>query len=315
MSNLICQDLWQEISSQVHNRFIFGQEDTLRYCLVAYLANGHVLLEGSPGTGKTVTARLLSRILAKSFSRIQFTSDLLPADIIGSSIYSPKMEQFEFIRGPIFADFVLADEVNRTPPRTQSALLEAMEERQVTTEGTTYKLSPNFFVIATQNPREFEGTFPLPEAQLDRFLLSVVVKDLPEDQESLMLDAALAGSIPPPMDEIFSCTYDQQSVEQEISKVKVDTSITRYITAIVAKSRTHPMLDWGSSFRGGLALAKSSRVLALTCGRDFVIPDDIQELAPLVLRHRIKLTPEAIIGDVQVENVISEVIEQVPFPR
>ncbi len=309
-----CYTLWESMKPQVEDKYIFGQEKTLRLTLIAFLSGGHVLIEGAPGTGKTVIAKLLSRLLSKSFKRIQFTSDLLPADILGASIYSPSDQSFHFIPGPIFADFVLADEINRTPPRTQSALLEAMEERKVTVEGETRELSKHFFVMATQNPREFEGTFPLPEAQLDRFLMKIPVSHLEKEIEQQMLRATLSGELPPKFESLSPLNIDHPSLESEISSVKVDDSLIQFVSEIIAATRNHPMLEWGSSFRGGMALIRSARVEALFSGRRFVIPDDIHFLAPITLGHRVKLSPDALVSDVTDQEVIKEILEKVPFP-
>lgn len=309
-----CKELMDELRGQLLNNFVYGQEDTLKYAFTAFLCGGHILLEGAPGTGKTVVAKLLSEMLSRSFKRIQFTSDLLPADILGASIYSPSEQDFQFIPGPIFSDFVLADEVNRTPPRTQSALLEAMEERKVTVEGKTYQLSDHFFVVATQNPREFEGTFPLPEAQLDRFLFKLQVPQLDPATELLMLQATLEGKLPPPPHSTTALTVDWSRVGREIESVKVDESILRYVADLLHQTRSHRLLEWGSSFRGGMALVRAARVIALFGGRGYVIPDDILELVPIALGHRIRLTPEAEMSGESTVGLLSEVSKELPFP-
>ena len=230
-----CKSLADSVIDQLDQRYLFGNRNVLELCLVAFLARGHTLIEGPPGTGKTLTARLLSRILSKSFKRIQFTSDMLPGDIIGAHIYSPASSEFNFVPGPIFADFILADEINRTPPRTQSALLEAMEERSVTVEGKSFSLPSDFFVIATQNPQDFEGTFPLPEAQIDRFLFKIVVDHAEIEAEQEVLTHILNGTLPPPFEKIQPVEFDRQQVEQEVSQVTVDQSILRYICEILER--------------------------------------------------------------------------------
>ena len=310
-----CQDLYNQILTHVDGTFILGNRSLIRHCLTAYLARGHVLIEGPPGTGKTMTAKLLAHVFATSFKRIQMTSDMLPADILGAHIYSPSDQSFAFIRGPIFADIVLADEINRTPPRTQSALLEAMEERQITSEGVEMPLSPDFFVVATQNPRDFEGTFPLPEAQLDRFLFKLNVVHATAEVEADILRHALSGVLPPKTQDIPQLELDRKRVDDELEFIRVDESIIGYVTTIVQQTRQHPMIQWGSSARAGIAFVKCSRILAALEGRDFVIPDDIKDIAVPILGHRIQLTPEAQISDQTESAVIDDIVNQVAFPQ
>jgi MoxR-like ATPase len=310
-----CQDLYKQILAHVDGTYILGSRLLIRHCLAAHLARGHVLIEGPPGTGKTITAKLLVHLFSTSFKRIQMTSDMLPADITGAHIYSPSEQSFAFIKGPIFADIVLADEVNRTPPRTQSALLEAMEERQVTAEGVEMPLSPDFFVVATQNPRDFEGAFPLPEAQLDRFLFKLKVQHASREVEADILQRVLTGVLPPRTEDMPRLPLDRKRVDEEIQAVRVDDSIITYVTAIVQQTRQHPMIQWGSSIRAGIAFVKCSRILAAMEGRDFVIPDDIKEIAVPILGHRIYLTPEAQLSDMAEHTVIDEIMKQVAFPQ
>jgi MoxR-like ATPase len=310
-----CQDLYTQILAHVDGIYILGNRPLIRHCLTAYLARGHVLIEGPPGTGKTITAKLLAHLFSTSFKRIQMTSDMLPADILGAHLYSPSEQTFVFVNGPIFADIVLADEVNRTPPRTQSALLEAMEERQVTAEGVAMLLSPDFFVVATQNPRDFEGTFPLPESQLDRFLFKLSVQHATQEVETDILKRALTGGLPPRAEDMPRLLLDRKRIDEEIQAVQVDDSIITYVAGIVQQTRQHPMIEWGSSARAGIAFVRCSRILAAIEGRSFVIPDDIKEIAVPILGHRIRLTPEAQLSDMAEHTVIDEMMHQVAFPR
>jgi MoxR-like ATPase len=245
----------------------------------------------------------------------QFTSDMLPGDILGAHIYSPTTNVFEFIKGPIFADFILADEVNRTPPRTQSALLEVMEEKQITSEGKQFKLKDDFFVIATQNPQDFEGTFPLPEAQLDRFLFKLKTNHSELKTEVNILDQIIKGELPPDYNVIKCIEVDWSIVNQEINSVTVDSSILDYIGRILEATRTNPLLIDGSSIRGGIAIVKAARILAIIKSRNFVTPDDIKYLTPITLSHRIKLSADAIVSQISEETVINEILTKVPFPK
>ena len=315
MTTNTCSQLLRQVRETLENRLLFGHEELVRDFLVAYLARGHVLIEGPPGTGKTLTAKLMARLLSRSFRRIQFTSDMLPSDLIGAHLYNPAAQLFDFVKGPLFADFIIADEINRTPPRTQSALLEAMEERQVTAEGETFALPADFFVIATQNPHDFEGTYPLPESQLDRFLFKLVLRHASQSAEVQILGGVLQGTLPPRIDGLPAIGVSREAIEQELTQVQVDQSIVEYIAQILQNTRTHPLLAYGSGVRGGIALARCSRALAALSNRTFVIPDDIKALVVPTLRHRIRVTPDAQLSDVDEAKVLNEIVAAVPFPR
>lgn len=304
-----------EIKSQLLDKYLFGSENLIDLLMIAFFAKGHVLIEGPPGTAKTLCAKLMAHVISKSFKRIQFTSDMLPGDILGAHIYSPNTNSFDFIKGPIFADFILADEINRTPPRTQSALLEAMEEKQISSEGKQFKLSHDFFVLATQNPHDFDGTFPLPEAQLDRFLFKLKTNHAPREVELEVLDKITKGVLPPNLSELETVKLDWDSIDREISSVTIDKSILSYISEILAETRSSDLLSDGSSVRGGIALIKCARIMALLKDRDYVIPDDIKELAIPTLQHRIRLSSDSVIADITEEQVINTILDKVPFPK
>ena len=292
-----------------------GQVVSLSVAMTNSKRNGapyrHLLLYGPPGTGKTRAAKSLAAIIGASFKRIQFTSDLLPADIIGANIYSQTKSGFEFVAGPLFAEFVLADEINRAPPRTQSALLEAMEERQVTVENDTHKLNSNFFVIATQNPQDLDGTFPLPEAQMDRFIFQIKLTHATREVEQKIMSLDLDGTFTASESALSKTKLDIPTIHKEIQSVKVDESIISYVATILEKIRTHTMVYQGASVRAGIAILRTARAYALCKGRDFVIPDDIKRLAKLALRHRIKLSTEALMANKTPDDMLDSLIESI----
>jgi MoxR-like ATPase len=302
------------------DRVVIGQDRVKERVLVCLLAGGHALLEGVPGTAKTLLALALSRLLGCRFRRIQFTPDLMPADLLGTNIFNQKTQEFEFHPGPIFADLLLADEVNRTPPRTQSALLEAMQEHAVTIDGERRPISSVFTVLATQNPVEFEGTYPLPEAQRDRFLLKIVIDYPLPEEEGRMLAAYAAGvrlhdEAVAALTPVLSPEELAAARRQAAAGVRVEADVLSYILRLVGETRRHDAIQIGAGPRASLALLESSRALALLRERDFVTPDDIKEMAAPVLGHRIVLTPEAEMEGVTLRDLLRQIFERVEVPR
>ncbi|MBX9949256.1 MAG: MoxR family ATPase [Candidatus Obscuribacterales bacterium] len=296
---------------------IVGQQMVIDQLLVALLAEGHVLLEGVPGTAKTMLVKTLASLISAEFGRVQLTPDMLPSDILGTSIYDLNNKTFTLKKGPIFTSLLLADEINRTPPKTQSALLEAMEERQVTLDGRTQKLPDLFMVVATQNPVEFEGTYPLPEAQLDRFMLKVMIGYPESDAERQMLlnwQEGLYRKKTPPLEPCVTVDEILQA-RQELDKVKVEESLLTYLMEIVQKSRQLSDLQLGASPRAALSWLAAAKSHAAIEGKDFVTPDNIKFVAEPVLRHRLILTAEAELDGVTVSQVIANLLRQVPVPR
>jgi len=298
-------------------RVVLGQDSATRECLTALLARGHVLLEGVPGTAKTLLVRTLARALGVTYARIQFTPDLMPGDITGISVLAAGQE-FVFRPGPLFHDLILADEINRAPAKTQAALLEAMQERTVTVDGTSHPLSESFAVFATQNPIEFEGTYPLPEAELDRFMLKVII-DYPEEQvEQGILTRYLEGfEADDPETYGVSAIVDAAglaALRSAAAAVRVEPAITAYVTAIVRATRQAASLTLGASPRAGIALLKTSRVWAMLEGRDFVIPDDVKRLAPPALRHRVAVAPELELEGVTPDAALKSILDQTEVP-
>lgn len=292
---------------------IVGKSRAVQLCLVALLCDGNVLLEDVPGVGKTMLVRSLAKSLGCSFKRIQFTPDLLPSDVTGISIYNQKTADFEFRPGPIMANVVLADEINRTSPKTQSALLEAMEEGNVTVDGTTYRLPSPFLVMATQNPIEYEGTFPLPEAQLDRFLLKLNL-GYPSQQDEI--DMLGRQQLAHPIDSISQVTDLEtlQDLQKKVRNVHVEDSIREYIVAITTETRKHQAVYLGASPRGSLGLFRAAQALAFILGRTYVVPDDVKQLVAVTLSHRIILKSEARLGGQTVEQVLTDILKGIPVP-
>ncbi len=293
---------------------IYGKEDAVRLCLVALLAGEHVLLEDVPGVGKTLMAKALARSVSGSFSRIQFTPDLLPSDIVGSTVYNSKENVFRFNRGPIFSNVVLADEINRTPPRTQSALLEAMSDGQVSADGETHELPKPFMVVATQNPFEFEGTYPLPESQLDRFLIRISLGYPDRDAERKVLENHRLRT---PVEALESVVSTEQIIQlqQAVRDVRVDSSIHDYLLDIVHATRESEELHVGVSTRAAISISRAAQSLALIRGRDFVVPDDVKDLAVPALSHRV-ISKQFLHGGKReaIEGIIRRLVETVAVP-
>ncbi len=294
-------------------RVIIGKREAVRLALIALMCQGHVLIEDVPGVGKTILARSLAKSTGCSFRRIQFTPDLLPTDVTGVSIYNQKTGDFEFRQGPIMAQVVLADEINRATPKTQSALLESMEERQATVDGVTYPLPRPFMVLATQNPIEYEGTFPLPEAELDRFLLRVHLGYPSQTDEVLMMEAQ---QIAHPLESLEQVSDPNEilNIQRAVREVYVDPLIKQYITAVVGHTRDHESAYLGASPRGSLALYRACQAEALLDGRDFVTPDAVKELAYPALGHRIIISPGARVKDVHPRDIVESCLQRVPVP-
>ena len=300
-------------------KVIVGQSEVIEQILVAVLAEGHALLEGVPGTAKTLTVKTLANIIGAEFSRIQFTPDLMPSDITGTNVFNMQTSQFALRQGPIFTDILLADEINRTPPKTQAALLEAMEERQTTIDGERYPLAPLFTVLATENPIEYEGTYPLPEAQLDRFLMKILIDYPNADAELEIVSRWDTGfnarqfekveliPLPPEM--------SIQNCRAEVKAMRMEPGVQKYIVEIVRKSLIHPTILYGASPRASVALLLCSKALAAIRGRDFPTPDDVRDVAAPVLRHRLVLRAEAELDGATTDMVISDILKTVEVPR
>jgi MoxR-like ATPase len=323
--------LWQEKSkmsetnsvfkrlSQALDKIVVGQSSTVQHLLVALLSGGHVIVEGVPGTGKTLLVKTIAQLIQADFRRIQLTPDILPSDILGTNIFDFDSHSFTLKKGPVFTEVLLADEINRTPPKTQSALLEAMEEQQVTLDGETLALPELFWTVATQNSLEFEGTYPLPEAQLDRFLFKLVVDYPDAAAEKQMLLNAEAGFRAKRLDlaRIKSLATVEQiiSARQAVQTVKVEEKVLDYVLALVHNTRKHPDLALGASPRSAVAWLQSSKANAWLAGRDYTTPDDVKAIALPLLRHRLILKPESLLDGLQIDSVIASVLKQVAVPR
>lgn len=292
---------------------IKGKRTAVELAVIAFLSRGHLLIEDVPGVGKTMLAKALAKSVNGTFKRIQFTPDLLPSDITGTSLFNQKIHDFQFSPGPIFASIILADEINRTTPRTQSALLEGMDEYQVTVDGMTYPLPNPFFVMATQNPIEYHGTYPLPEGQLDRFLMSISL-GYPDEQAEK--EIVKSQKLTHPIEKISPVlkAEDILKIQEEIKQVHVDDSLVDYVLKVVSATRSHQDLILGASPRGSLAIIRTAQASAVLGGRDFIVPDDIKKVAVAVLSHRVMVKPQLRLGKSPSQRIIASILEEIPVP-
>jgi MoxR-like ATPase len=300
------------------NKAIVGQRESLDQLLLVLLVGGHALVEGVPGLAKTLAVKALAHIFQLKFQRVQCTPDLMPADILGANVFNLSTSAFTLHRGPVFTDLLLVDEINRTPPRTQSALLEAMEEKQVTIDGTSYDLSNSFAVFATQNPVEFEGTYPLPEAQLDRFLVKILIGYPAAEQEAQVLQNYQDGFDPRDLQRLGFATVPLErllAARKETSAVRVEPALFRYIVTLVTRTRSSAAVSLGASPRAAISLMLFSKAIAATEGRDYLIPDDIKAAALPILRHRLVLKPEADLEGMTADQVVKEIVRSVEVPK
>ncbi|MBG11854.1 MAG: AAA family ATPase [Alcanivorax sp.] len=301
------------------NQVLVGQPAITRQVLIALITGGHVLIEGVPGLGKTLLARSLARVLELDFQRIQFTPDLMPSDVTGHALFDSQSGDFRVRKGPAFTNLLLADEINRAPAKTQAALLEVMQERQITIEGESFPLDPPFVVLATQNPLDQEGTYPLPEAELDRFLFKILIDYPDQAHESRMVEMVLDGRLPDSLDAAQLTPVTDAAGILELTRsaeqVLIDPAIVDYLLRLVRATRDHPSLIQGGSPRASIALARTAKTQALLSGRDFVAPDDVKAVAAPVLRHRLRLGVDAELEGQTVESVLAQLLEQVEAPR
>ncbi len=299
-------------------KVIVGQQEAIDYVVLALLCGGHALLEGVPGMAKTLLARTLARILRIDYQRVQGTSDLMPADILGTNILNLATSAFTFHRGPVFTDLLLVDEINRMPPRTQAALLECMEERQVTVDGVRHQLAPVFTVIGTENPIEFEGTYPLPEAQLDRFLLKINMEYLPAEDEVQILSNHHNGFDSHHLEQVALNSMEAEKIlaaREEVKRVRVEDALFKYIVQVVRRTRDWPSISLGASPRATVAVMLAAKGLAAMDGRDYLLPDDVKAAALPVMRHRLVLNPEAELEGSSTDSVIKDLLKTVEVPR
>ena len=300
-------------------KVIVGQDSIIDQILICLFAEGHALIEGVPGTAKTLMVKTVARIIGAGFNRIQFTPDLMPADITGTNVFNPGTTQFTLRHGPVFTDILLADEINRTPPKTQAALLEAMEERQVTIDGESHHLSPLFLVLATENPIEYEGTYPLPEAQLDRFMLKVLISYPSFDEELQVIANWQAGFNAKKLEAVnLDVLHDPAVIPQcraHVRETRVEPGVQTYLLNLVRRTREHPNLLWGASPRAAVAMLLASKALAAMRGRDYVTPDDVRDITHPALRHRVLLRSEAEIEGVTPDSVLDEIVNTIEVPR
>jgi MoxR-like ATPase len=296
-------------------RSVIGLKSVIRALTIAIVARGHVLLQGPPGLGKTLLSKTLATALGGTFNRVQGTADLMPSDIIGVHVYDAVKREFEFRPGPLFADILLVDEINRASPKTQSALLEAMEERQVSVERRTYALPPQFLVIATQNPGEFEGTYPLPESQLDRFMLRIDMTYPARDDERSILTQYATLNSPEAQSAAVASPVVLQAARACVDQVHMAPELLAYVLDLAQASRQHAHLTLGLSTRGALAVLRAARIGAALRGADFTSPDDVKEMLPTVISHRLVLAPEAMLEGVTAQGIVQRLLEQVPVPR
>jgi MoxR-like ATPase len=310
-------ELWAHVRSEL-SKAIVGQRESLDQLLLVMLVGGHALVEGVPGLAKTLAVKALAHIFQLKFQRVQCTPDLMPADILGANVFNLSTSAFTLHRGPIFTDLLLVDEINRTPPRTQSALLEAMEEKQVTIDGTRYELSNSFAVFATQNPVEFEGTYPLPEAQLDRFLVKIRISYPDAEQEAQVLQNYQDGFDPRDLQRLNFSSVPLEALlaaRQETAAVRVEPALFKYIVTLVARTRNSAAVSLGASPRAAISLMLFAKAIAATEGRDYLIPDDIKVAALPILRHRIVLKPEADLEGMTADQVVREIVRSVEVPK